>query len=187
MPVTGVESNPFAILTFIAAPALLTNASSLLALGTSNRFARNVDRARALLAMLEGRATSSAIRAPRFIWHCLKALRCARAFWCGRCRRLFRHRWIRGGESVVIDRGRFSHRPSTPAFYIPCSSSRCQPALRAAVSGLRRNAAGARNAPGAALHSRRGKFLPGPLYRRLRTGQNVRMPGWSDPYRGVGI
>jgi hypothetical protein len=42
------ESNPFALLTFIAAPAILTNASSVMALGTSNRFARAVDRARAL-------------------------------------------------------------------------------------------------------------------------------------------
>jgi hypothetical protein len=48
-----VESNPLAILTFIAAPAILTNASSLLALGTSNRFARNVDRTRAIMKQME--------------------------------------------------------------------------------------------------------------------------------------
>ncbi|HEX3548956.1 MAG TPA: DUF2721 domain-containing protein [Candidatus Elarobacter sp.] len=41
----------FQLLTFIAAPALLTNASSVLVLSTSNRFARAVDRARALEAM----------------------------------------------------------------------------------------------------------------------------------------
>lgn len=46
-------SNPFAALTFIAAPALLTNASSLLLLGTSNRLARAVDRVRALASHLE--------------------------------------------------------------------------------------------------------------------------------------
>ena len=46
-------SNPFAILTFIAAPAILTNASSVMALGTSNRFARAIDRARGLAADLE--------------------------------------------------------------------------------------------------------------------------------------
>lgn len=40
--------NPLQSLTFIAAPALLTNACSLLVLSTSNRFARAVDRARAL-------------------------------------------------------------------------------------------------------------------------------------------
>ena len=43
--------NTFQLLTFIAAPALLTNASSVLVLSTSNRFARAVDRARALEAM----------------------------------------------------------------------------------------------------------------------------------------
>ncbi len=40
--------NAFQLLTFIAAPALLTNASSVLVLSTSNRFARAVDRARHL-------------------------------------------------------------------------------------------------------------------------------------------
>lgn len=40
--------NAFQLLTFIAAPALLTNASSVLVLSTSNRFARAVDRARQL-------------------------------------------------------------------------------------------------------------------------------------------
>ena len=38
--------NPFAILTAIVAPAILTNASSVLALGTSNRLGRVVDRSR---------------------------------------------------------------------------------------------------------------------------------------------
>jgi hypothetical protein len=45
-------TNPFAVLTFIAAPAILTNASSVMALGTSNRFARAIDRTRALSAEL---------------------------------------------------------------------------------------------------------------------------------------
>jgi Protein of unknown function (DUF2721) len=45
-------TNPFAVLTFIAAPAILTNASSVMALGTSNRFARAIDRVRALSAEL---------------------------------------------------------------------------------------------------------------------------------------
>ncbi len=40
--------NAFQLLTFIAAPALLTNASTVLVLSTSNRFARAVDRARHL-------------------------------------------------------------------------------------------------------------------------------------------
>jgi hypothetical protein len=51
--VNVVPDNPFAVLTLIAAPAILTNASSVLALGTSNRFARAVDRQRQLSAMLE--------------------------------------------------------------------------------------------------------------------------------------
>jgi hypothetical protein len=42
--------NPFVILSYIAGPALLTNATSLLVLSTTNRFARSVDRSRALLA-----------------------------------------------------------------------------------------------------------------------------------------
>lgn len=43
-----LNSSPFAVLTFIAAPAILTNASSVLTLSTSNRFARAIDRARSL-------------------------------------------------------------------------------------------------------------------------------------------
>jgi len=44
--------NPFVILSYIAGPALLTNATSLLTLATTNRFARSVDRARYLLGEL---------------------------------------------------------------------------------------------------------------------------------------
>src|SRR5215471_18629227 len=43
-----VVENPFAVLTLIAAPAVFTNASSVLALGTGNRLARVVDRTRVL-------------------------------------------------------------------------------------------------------------------------------------------
>jgi hypothetical protein len=53
--VAALDTNPFAILTFIAAPAILTNASSVMGLGTSNRFARAVDRVRVLSRELEGR------------------------------------------------------------------------------------------------------------------------------------
>ena len=49
------ELNPFGLLTFIVAPAILTNASSVMALGTSNRFARTVDRVRKLSALLENK------------------------------------------------------------------------------------------------------------------------------------
>ena len=48
-----LADNPFTSLSLIAAPAVLTNASSVLALGTSNRFARAIDRARALSLLLE--------------------------------------------------------------------------------------------------------------------------------------
>jgi hypothetical protein len=51
--VTPVETNPLAILSFMAAPAILTNASSVLALGTSNRFARNIDRTREIIRLLQ--------------------------------------------------------------------------------------------------------------------------------------
>ena len=49
---TAVAGNPFAVLTAIVAPAILTNASSVLALGTGNRLARVVDRTRVVAAEL---------------------------------------------------------------------------------------------------------------------------------------
>ena len=45
-----VANNPFAVLTAIVAPAILTNACSVLALGTSNRLGRVVDRTRVVAA-----------------------------------------------------------------------------------------------------------------------------------------
>jgi hypothetical protein len=45
--------NPFAALSLIVAPAILTNASSVLAMSTSNRLARAVDRARELSRQIE--------------------------------------------------------------------------------------------------------------------------------------
>jgi hypothetical protein len=50
MQLTALPDSPFVILSFLAAPAILTNASTLLALGTSNRLARAADRARAAAA-----------------------------------------------------------------------------------------------------------------------------------------
>jgi hypothetical protein len=47
------QPNPFAALSMIVAPAILTNASSVLAMSTSNRLARAVDRARELARQLE--------------------------------------------------------------------------------------------------------------------------------------
>lgn len=49
----ALESNPFAALSLIVAPAILTNACSVLILSTSNRFARAVDRARQLAQEIE--------------------------------------------------------------------------------------------------------------------------------------
>jgi hypothetical protein len=51
---TQIADNPFAVLTAIVAPAILTNASSVLALGTSNRLARVVDRTRVVARELAG-------------------------------------------------------------------------------------------------------------------------------------
>jgi hypothetical protein len=48
-----VIENPFAVLTAVVAPAILTNACSVLSLGTANRMARVVDRTRALNASLK--------------------------------------------------------------------------------------------------------------------------------------
>jgi hypothetical protein len=48
-----MDPNPFAPLSLIVAPAILTNASSVLAMSTSNRLARAVDRARDLARQLE--------------------------------------------------------------------------------------------------------------------------------------
>ncbi len=47
-PSNAMAQTPLELLTIIAAPALITNASSVLVLSTSNRFARAVDRARAI-------------------------------------------------------------------------------------------------------------------------------------------
>ena len=54
-----IGNNPFAVLTAIVAPAILTNASSVLALGTSNRLGRVVDRTRVVYADLNATAPGS--------------------------------------------------------------------------------------------------------------------------------
>ncbi len=48
----GPDAGPFAVFTFLVAPAIMTNACTLLALGTSNRLARSVDRARMISSVL---------------------------------------------------------------------------------------------------------------------------------------
>lgn len=46
----SLATNPFALLSLIAAPAVLTNSASVLALSTSNRFLRASERMRAIAA-----------------------------------------------------------------------------------------------------------------------------------------
>jgi hypothetical protein len=58
MPVDTAQ-NLFALLTLVAAPALLTNATSVLALSTVNRILRAGDRMRALSAQLEDPKTTT--------------------------------------------------------------------------------------------------------------------------------
>ena len=52
MEYTSVAADPFSILTVVVAPAVLTNASSVLALGTNNRLARVADRTHVVSAQL---------------------------------------------------------------------------------------------------------------------------------------
>ena len=53
------SDNPFAALTIVVAPAILTNASSVLCLGTANRLARVVDRTRVVSAELANAAPNT--------------------------------------------------------------------------------------------------------------------------------
>src|SRR2546423_322558 len=54
MESVSIAQSPFAVVTFIAAPALLTNASSVLAMSTINRMLRTRDRMRELYLQSEG-------------------------------------------------------------------------------------------------------------------------------------
>jgi Protein of unknown function (DUF2721) len=60
---TDTGPNPFALLSLIAAPAVLTNAASVLALSTSNRFLRASERMRALSVRTEERKHSPELHA----------------------------------------------------------------------------------------------------------------------------
>lgn len=55
------DGGPFAALSLIAAPAILTNACSVLILSTSNRLARTVDRARLLVGQIESSPPGTAL------------------------------------------------------------------------------------------------------------------------------
>jgi hypothetical protein len=59
-----LESNPFAVLMFIVAPAMLTNASSVMALSTSNRYNYPFDRLRGLTELVEHGGTHPIPRPP---------------------------------------------------------------------------------------------------------------------------
>ncbi|HYR57307.1 MAG TPA: DUF2721 domain-containing protein, partial [Chthoniobacteraceae bacterium] len=56
-----LAANPFAVLSLIAAPAILTNAASLLAMSTSNRFLRASERIRALADRLDENRPNEAL------------------------------------------------------------------------------------------------------------------------------
>jgi hypothetical protein len=60
--ISPVSDSPFAVLTLIAAPAVFTNASSMLTLGTGNRLARVVDRTRLLVKDLHSSGLDSETR-----------------------------------------------------------------------------------------------------------------------------
>lgn len=60
-----MDPNPFAVLSLIVAPAILTNASSVLIMSTSNRLARGADRARELSKQLEETDDLSTVEAQR--------------------------------------------------------------------------------------------------------------------------
>ena len=84
--VLGFQSNPFMMLTFIVAPAVLTNASALLAMSTSTRFARAIDMAREIAKQIESGTDMHPARLDRLVNEfttaetrgllLLKALRC---------------------------------------------------------------------------------------------------------------
>jgi Protein of unknown function (DUF2721) len=52
----AIDTNPFVVLSYVSGPALLTNATSLLLLSTTNRFARAIDRSRYLTDLLGHRS-----------------------------------------------------------------------------------------------------------------------------------
>ena len=59
MEVPYFGNNPFAALSILVAPAILTSASSVLCLGTANRLARVVDRTRVVSAELANAAPNA--------------------------------------------------------------------------------------------------------------------------------
>ena len=66
MDATNLVQSPFAVVTFIAAPALLTNASSVLAMSTTNRMLRTRERMQDLYAKSEA-GSQAGIAATRLV------------------------------------------------------------------------------------------------------------------------
>jgi hypothetical protein len=58
-----LPSNPFALLSLVGAPAVLTNAATVLALSTSNRFLRASERMRGFAAEIQKTKTSPDVQA----------------------------------------------------------------------------------------------------------------------------
>jgi hypothetical protein len=61
--VADLSQNPFALLSLIAAPAVLTNSASVLVMSTTNRFLRASERMRALAVRVEEKKLTPALRA----------------------------------------------------------------------------------------------------------------------------
>jgi len=59
---TDLSQNPFALLSLIAAPAVLTNAASVLVMSTTNRFLRASERMRALAVRVEEKKITPGLR-----------------------------------------------------------------------------------------------------------------------------
>ena len=57
-----LSQNPFALLSLIAAPAVLTNAASVLVMSTTNRFLRASERMRALAVRVEEKKLTPGLR-----------------------------------------------------------------------------------------------------------------------------
>jgi hypothetical protein len=53
-----LDTNPFVVLSYVSGPALLTNATSLILMSTTNRFARAIDRSRHLSELLSRAPTN---------------------------------------------------------------------------------------------------------------------------------
>ena len=58
-----LSDNPFALLSLIAAPAVLTNAASVLVMSTTNRFLRASERMRALAVRVEEKKLTAGLQA----------------------------------------------------------------------------------------------------------------------------